>query len=181
MSNSLWPHERQHARLPCSSPSPRACSNSCPLSGCCHPVISSSVVPFSSCLPSFPASRSFPKSWLFSSGGQSIETSTSASVLTINIQGWFPLGLTGLISLQSKGLSRLFSNTTAQKHHFFSAQPSLWSKSHIHTWILEKLIAIHFRKSIIEEKCIFFLLLFHICSHNWARSKLKEYSYSRTT
>ena len=113
MSNSLWPQGLQHARLPCPSPTPGACSNSCPLSCWCHPTISSSVVPFS-CLQSFPASGSFPVSQLFTSGGQSI--GDSASVLPMNIQHCFPLGLTGVISLQSKGLSRVFSNTTVQKH-----------------------------------------------------------------
>ena len=137
-SNSLRPHGLQHARLPCPSPSPRVCPNSCPLSQWCHPTISSSVVPFSSCLQSFPASRSFPMSWPFTSCGQSIGASISASVLPMNIQDWSPLGLTGLISLQSKGLSRAFSNTTLQKHQFFSAQPSLWSSSHSRTWLLEK-------------------------------------------
>ena len=103
------------------------------------PSISSSIVPLSSCLQSFPASGSFPMSWLFTSGGQSIGASALASVLPVNIQGWFLLGLTGLISLQSKGLSGVFSNITVQKHQFFSSQPSLWSNSHIHTWLLEKL------------------------------------------
>ena len=102
--DSLWPHARQHARLPCPSPKPGACSNSCPWSQWCHPTISSSVIPFSSCLQSFPASGSFPISWLFASGSQSIGASTSPSVLLMNIQDWFPLGLTGLISLQAKGL-----------------------------------------------------------------------------
>ena len=131
MSNSLWHHGLQHPRLPCPSPCPRACSNSCPLSRWCHPTISSFVVPFSSCLQSFPASGSFLMSQLFASSVQSIGASTSASVLPMNNQDWFPLGLTDLISLQSKGLSRVFSNTRAQKHQFFSAQPSLWSSSHI--------------------------------------------------
>ena len=112
MSHSLWPHGLQHTRLPCPSPSPRACSNSCLLSQWCHPTISSSVVPFSSCLQSFPASGSFLMSWLFTSGGQSIGALASASVFPKNIQDWFPLGLTGLISSQSKGLSRVLSNTT---------------------------------------------------------------------
>ena len=112
MSNSLWPHGLQHARLPYPSPTPGACSNSCPLSWWCHPTLSSSVVPLSSCLQSSPASGSFPTSWLFASGGQNIGSSASASVLPMNIQDWFPLGLTGLISLQSKGLSRVFSDTT---------------------------------------------------------------------
>ena len=122
-----------YARLPCPSPSPGACSNLCPLSWWCHPIISSSVIPFSSCLQSFLASGSFLKSWLFALGGQRIKSSASASVLPMNIQGWFPLVLTGLISLLSKGLSRVFANTTVQKH-----QASLWSNSHMHTWRLEK-------------------------------------------
>ena len=117
--------------------SPRACSNWCPLSRCCHLTISSSVIPFS-WLQSFPAAESFPLSQFFESGGQSIGVSTSASVLSMNIQDWFPLGLTVLISLHSKGLSRVFSNTTVQKHQFFSAQLSLWSNSHIHAWLQEK-------------------------------------------
>ena len=117
-------HGQQHTRFPCPSPFPRACSNSCPLSQWCHPTISSSVVPFSPCLQSFPVSGSFLMSQMFASGGQSIRTSTSASVLPVKIQDWFPLGLTGLISLQPKGLSRVFSNTIVQKHQFFSTQPS---------------------------------------------------------
>ena len=127
MSDSLQPHGLQHTRLPCPSPSPRAHSNSCPLSWWCHPTVSSSVVPFPSHLQSFPASGSFPVSQLFVSGGESIGASASASVLPVNIQDWFPLGWTGVISLQSKGLSRVLSNTTVQKHQFFSTQPSLWS------------------------------------------------------
>ena len=137
-SDSLQPHGLQHARLPCPSPTPGAYSNSCPLSRWCHPTISSSVIPFSSCLQSFPASVFFPMSEFFASGGQSIGVSTSVSVLPMNIQDWLTLGLTGWISLQSKGLLRVFSNTTAQKHQFFSAQLSLWSNSHTHTWLLEK-------------------------------------------
>ena len=125
VSNSLQPHGLQHARLPCPSPTPRAYSNSCPSSQWCHPTISSSVAPFSSCLQSFSASRSFPMSQFFASGGQSIGASTSSSVLPMNIQDWFPLGWTGWISLQSKGLSRVFSNITVQKHQFFSTQLSL--------------------------------------------------------
>jgi len=124
MFNSLWPHGLQHSTLPCPPPIPRACSNSCPLSRWCHPTISPSVIPFSSCLQSFPASRSFPISPYFASGGQSIGISASASVLPMNIEDWFPLGLTGL-TLQSKGLSRVFSNTTVQKHQFFGTQLSL--------------------------------------------------------
>ena len=125
LSNSLWPYEPQHTRPPCPSPTPRVYSNSCPLSCWCHPTISSSVVPFSSCLQSFPVSGFFQMSRFFTSGGQSIGVSASASILPMNNQGWFPLGLTGLISLQSKGLSRVFSKTTLQKHQFFSAQLSL--------------------------------------------------------
>ena len=125
VSDSLQPHGLQHASLPCPSPTPRACLNSCPSSRWCHPTISSSVVPFSSCLLSFPASGSFSMSQFFTSGGQSIGVSASASVLPMNIKDWFPLGRTGLISLQSKGLSRVLSNTTVQKHQLFSAQLSL--------------------------------------------------------
>ena len=131
MSSSLQPHELQHAKLPCPLPTPETCSNSCPSSWWCHPTISSSVIPFSSHLQSFPASGSFPRSQLFASGGQSIGVSASASVLPMNIQDWSPLEWTGWISLQSKGLSRVFSNTTVQKHQFFSNQISLWSNSHI--------------------------------------------------
>ena len=122
MSDSLRPHGLQHARLPCPSPTFGACSNSCPLSHWCHTTISSSVVPFSSCLQSFPASGSFPISQFLASGGQSIRASASASVLPMYIQDWFSLWSTGLISFQSKGLSRAFSNTTAQKDQFFGAQ-----------------------------------------------------------
>ena len=132
VSDSSRPHGLRHTRPPCPSPTPGACSNSCPLSRWCHPTISSSVVPFSSCPQSSPASGSFPMSQFFASGGQSI--GASASVLPMNIQDWFPLGVTGWISLQSKGLSRVFSNTTVQKHQFFGTQPSLWSNPHIHTW-----------------------------------------------
>ena len=137
VSDSLQLHGLQHTRLLCSSPSPHACSNSCPLSQWCHPTISSSVISSSSCLQSFPPSGSFPVSQFFSSGGQNI--GASASILPMNIQDWFPLGLTGWISLQSKGHSRVFSNTTVQKHQLFGAQLSLWwSSSHIHTRLLEK-------------------------------------------
>ena len=120
MSNSLRPHGLQHARLSWPSPTPKACSNSCPSSWWCHPTISSSVLPFFACLQSSPASRYFPVSQFFASGGQSIGVSASASVLPMNIQDWFPLGLTGWISLQSKGLSTVFSNTTVQKHQFLA-------------------------------------------------------------
>ena len=152
VSDSLRPHG--HAKPPCPSLSPRACSNSCPLSWWCHPTISSSVIPFSSCLQSFPALGSFPVSWPFTSGGQRIGASASASVLPMNIQDWFPLGLTGLISLLAKGLSGVFSSTTVQKHRFFSAQLSLWSNSHIHTWLLKKNIALTsqtFVRSCLKE------------------------------
>ena len=137
MFNSLQPHGLQHARPPCPSPTPGVYPNSGPLSWWCHPTISSSVVPFSSCLQSFPASGSFPVSQHFPSGGQSIGASASVSVLTMNIQGWFPLRLTALISLQTKRLSRVFSSII-QYHQFFGAQPSSWTNSHIHTWLLEK-------------------------------------------
>ena len=138
MYNSLRPHGLQHTRPSCPSPTPGVYSNSCPLSQWCHPTISSSIIPFSSCLQSFPASGSFHMSPFFTSGGQSIVVSASASVLPINTQDWFPLGWTGWISLQSKGLSRVFFNTTVQKHQFFGTQPSSQSSSHIHTWPLEK-------------------------------------------
>ena len=141
VSDSLQPHGLQHARLFCQSPTPRACSNSCPLSRWCHPSILSPVILFSSCLQFFPASGSFPMSQ-FTSGGQSIWASASASVLAMNIQDWFPLGWISWISLKFKGLSRVFSNTTVFfffffKHQFFCAQLSLWSNSHVHTWLLE--------------------------------------------
>ena len=138
VSNSLWPHEPQHARPPCPSPTHEAHPNPCALSWWCHPTISSSVIPFSSYLQSFPASGSFPMSQLFASGGQSIGVSASTSVIPMNIQDWFPLGWTGWISLLSMGLLRVFSSPTVRKHPFFSAQPSLWSNSHIRTWLLEK-------------------------------------------
>ena len=131
ISNSLWPHGLQHTRPPCPSPTLGVYSNSSPSSRWCYPTIS--VVPFSSRLQSFPASGSFPMSQFFTSGGQSIGSSASASVFPMNIQDWFPLGWTGWISLQSKGLSRVFSSTTVQKHQFFGAQLSLWSNSHIQT------------------------------------------------
>ena len=137
VSDSLRPHELQHARPPCLSPTPRVYPNSCPSSRWCHLAISSSVVPFSSFPQSFPTSRSFPKNQLFAGGGQSIEVSASTSVLPVNIQNWFPWGWTGLISLQSKGLSRVFCNSSS-KASIFVTQPSLWSNSHIPTWMLGK-------------------------------------------
>ena len=137
VSDSLRPHGLQHARPPCSSPTPRVYSNSCPLSWWCHPTISSSLIPFSSRLPSFQASVSFPVSQFFALDGRSIAVSASASVLPINIQDWFPLVWTGWISLLSKGLSKVFSNTTVQKNPFFIPQLSLEFNSHIHKWLLE--------------------------------------------
>ena len=137
MSDSLRPHESQHARSPCPSPTPGVYSNSCPSSRWCHPTISSSVIPFSSCPQSLPASGSFPTSQLFTWGGQTIRVSASASVLPMNTQDWSPLGWTGWISLQSKRLSRVFSNTTVQKHQLFCTQLSSQSNSHIHTRPLE--------------------------------------------
>ena len=137
MSDSSRPHKPQHARPPCPS-TPRVHPNPCPLSRWCHPTISSSVVPFSSCPQSIPPSGSFQMSWFFASSGQSTGVWASASVFPVNIQDWFPLGWTGWISLQSEGLSRVFSNTTLQKHQFFGSQLSSQSNSHIHTWPLEK-------------------------------------------
>ena len=130
MSDSLWPHGLQHARLPCPSPTPRVYSNSCPLSRWCHPTISSSVIPFSSHLQSFPASGSFQMSQFYTSGGKTIGASASASVLPVNIQDWFPSGWTGLISLQSKELLRVFSSTIAQKHQFFGIHFFIVELSH---------------------------------------------------
>ena len=137
VSNFLWPHGLQHTRPPCPSPTPGVYSNSRPLSWWCHPTTSSSIVRFSH-LQSFPASRSFQMSQLFTSGGQSIGVSASASILPKNTQDWSPLEWTGWISLQSKGLSRVFSNTTVQNHQFFGAQLSSQSNSHIHTLLLKK-------------------------------------------
>ena len=138
VSDSLQSHESQHTRPPCPSPTPRVHSNSRPLSRWCHPAISSSVIPFSSCPQSLPASESFPMSQLFAWGGQSTRVSALASFLPKNTQDWSPVKWTGWISLQSKGLSRVFSNTTVQKHRIFGAQPSSQSNSHIHTWPQEK-------------------------------------------
>ena len=133
VSDSLGSHGLQHTRLPCPSPTPGACSNSCSSSQWCHPTVSFSVIPFSSCLQSFPGSGSFQMSQSFASGGQSTGVSASASVLPINIQDWFPLGLTDVISLQSKGLKSLLQLSSNA-----SIQPSLWSNSHINTWLLQK-------------------------------------------
>ena len=138
MSDYLKPRGLQHVRLSCPSPSPRLCSNSCPLSWWFYLTISSSAAPFSSCFQPFPASGSLPMSQLFSSGDQSTEALASASVLPTNSHYWFPLGLTGLVSLRSKGLSSVFFSTTVWKHWFFRAQPPLWSNSHIPIWLLDK-------------------------------------------
>ena len=137
MSDSLWPHGLQHSRIPCPLPSPRVCPSSCRLYWWCHPTISTFVVPFSFCPQSSPASGSFPVSRLFTSGGQSIRASASASVLPVSIQGWLPLGFTGLILL-SKELSRVFSSTAVQKHQFFGSLPSLWYSCHNYMWLLER-------------------------------------------
>ena len=134
---TLQPHGLQH-RPPCPSPTPRGYSSSCPLSWWCHPTISSSVIPFSACSQSSPASGSFPVSQFFTSGSQSIGVWASASILPMTIQDWCPLGWTDWTSLQTKGLSRVFSNTTVQKHQFFGTQPCSQSNSHIHTWLVEK-------------------------------------------
>ena len=162
MSDYLWPHESQHARPPCPSPTPRIHSNPCPSSWSCHPTISSSVVPFSSCPQSLPASGSFPMSQLFTWGGQS--TGVSASVLPMDTQDLSPLGWTGWISLQSKALSRVFSNTTAQKHQFFGAQLSLQSNSHIHTWLLE-IPYLWLDGPLLVKQCLCFLISCHL--HIW--------------
>ena len=138
MSDSLWPRELQHARPPCPSSTPRVYPKSCASSWWCHTAISSSVIPFPSCPQSLAASGSFPMSQLSAWGGQSIGVTASASFLPMNTQDWSPLGWTGWISLQSKGLSRVFSNTTVQKHQFFGTQRSSQFNSHIHTWSLEK-------------------------------------------
>ena len=138
MSDSLQPQALQHARLPYPTLPPGVCSNSCPSSQCSQPTISSSCCPLSSCLQSFPASGSFPMSHLLASGGQSTGASALASVLPMNIQGSFPLRLTGLLSLLSQGLSRVLSSTTIWEHQFFSTQPPLWFNSHMHTWLLGK-------------------------------------------
>ena len=160
MSDSLQPCGSQNARIPCPSSTPTvACSNSCPSSQWCHPTISSSAVPFSSCLQSFPVLRFFPMSQFFASGGQSNGVSASASVLPMNIQDWSPLGWTGWISLQSKGLARVFSNTTVQKHQFFGAQLSSQSNSHIHTWPQGKTIALTRRTFVGKVMSLLFHML----------------------
>ena len=152
VSNSSQPHRLKHASFPCPSPSPRVCPSSCPLNQWCHPAISSSVTLFSY-LQSSLASGSFPVSWLLASGGQSIGASTS--VLPMNIRGWFPLGLTGLVSLQSKGLSRVFFSTTVWKCQFFDTQPSLWSNSHPYM-TTGKIIALTRRTFVGKVMCLLF-------------------------
>ena len=144
MSDSLWPHGLQHTRFLCPPLSHGVCSSSCPLSQWCYLIISYSANLFYFCFQSSPASGSFPVSQLCTSSGQSITTSVLASVLSINIEGWFVLGLTGLISLQSERPSGVFSSTINWKHRFFGIQPSLWSNSHICTWLLEKLVALDY-------------------------------------
>ena len=158
MFDSLWPHGLQHTRPPCPSPTPGVYSDSCPLSQWCHTTISSSVIPFSSHLQSFPASGSFPMSQFFTSGGQSIGVSASASVLPMNIQDWFPLGWTCLISLQSKGLSRVFSNTTVQKHS--SALSFLYSPLSHDYWKKHSLT----RQTFLDKV----MSLFLICCISWS-------------
>ena len=157
MSVSLRLHGLQHARLPCALLPLRVCSNSCPLSQWCYLAISSSVALFYFCLQLFPASGSFLMGWLSAAGGQSIGASASASVLPMNIQDWFPLGLTGLISLQTEGLSRVFFSTTFGRHQFFSAQPSLWSNSHNPTWLLEK-PQLWLYRALLTKWCLYFLI-----------------------
>ena len=168
-SNSATPWTVAH-RPPCPSPTPGACSNSCPSSRWCHPTISSSVVPFSSRLQSFPAPGSFPMSQFVVSRCQSIGASASTTVLPMNIQGWFLLVLTGLI-LQSKGVSRVFSNTTIQKHQFFGTQLSLWSNSHIHTWLLEKTITLTIQTFVGKVMSLLFNMLSRFVIASLPRSK----------
>ena len=158
MYDSLQPHGLQHARLPRPLLSASVCSNSCPLNQWCHPNSSSSIPHFSSCPQSFPASGSFPVSQLFTSGSQNFGASASASVLPMNIQGWFPLGLTGLISLFSKetNLSRVFCSTSIWKHQVYSAQSSLWLNSHIHIWLLEKTIALTTQIFVVKVMSLIF-------------------------
>ena len=166
MSNLLQPHESQHARPPCPSPTPGVYSNSCPLSPWCHPAISSSVVPFSSCPQSLPASGSFPMNQLFTWGGQSIGVSALASVLPMNTQDLSPLEWTDWISLQSKGLSSVFSNTTVQKHQFFGTQLSSQFNFHIHIWPLEKPCPSICHAKICDEFW-FWLITNHVLSTQW--------------
>ena len=181
MSDSLPPHGLQHTRLPCPSPTPGVWSNACPLSWWCQPTISPSVVPFSYCLQSFPASGSFPMSQFFTSGGQSTGVSASASVLPMNIQDWFPLGLTGWISLLSKDLSRAFSNTTVKNHKFFGTQPSLWSNSHIHTWLQKKVIVLTVWTFVGKVMSLLFNMLFGLVIAFLSRNKHLVISWLQST
>ena len=171
MSDSLRPHELQHTRPPCPSPTPGVYPNSCPLSQWCHPAISYSVIPFSSCPQSFPTSGSVQMSQLFTSGGQSIGVSASASVFPMNTQDWSPLEWAGWISLQSKGLSRVFSNTTVQKHHFFHAQPSLWSNFHIYTWLLGRSQFLLYQNFVTKVMILLFNMLSSFVIAFLAKSK----------
>ena len=171
MSDSLWPDGLQHTRPPCPSPTPGVHPNSYSLSWWCHPNISSSVVPFSCHLQSFPASGSFQISQFFPSRGQSYGVSASTLVLPMNTQDCSPLGWTGWISLQSKGLSRVFSNTTVQKHQFFGAQPSSQSNSHIHTWPQEKTIALTRRTFVGKVMSLLFNMLSRLVITFLPRSK----------
>jgi len=170
MSVSLWLHGLQHARPLCPSPTPRGHPKPCPLSQWCLPTISSSVVRFS-CPQSFPVSQSFPMSQLFTSGGQSIGVSASTSVLPMNTQDWYPLGCTGGISLQSKGLSRVFSNTTAQKHQFFGTKLPSQSNSNMHTWPLEKNIALTRQAFVDKVMSLIFNMLSSLVKTFLPRSK----------
>ena len=159
VSDSLRPHESQHPRPPCPSPNPRVYTNSCPLSLWCHPAISSSIIPFSSCPQSFPASGSFSMSQLFTWCSQSIGISASTSVLPMNMEDWSPLGWTCWISLQSKRLSSVFSNTTVQKHQFFVTKLSSHTNSHIHTWPLKKPYP-WLDGPLLAKQCLCFLLCY---------------------
>ena len=170
VSNSLWLHGMQHTRIPCRSTSPGVCSNSYPWNQWCHPTILSSVVPFSSCLQSFPAFGSFSMTWLFTSGGQSTGASSLASVLSMNIQGWFPSGLTGLISLQSKELSKVFSSITVWRHRSLGVQPFLLSSLHIHTWLLEK-PKLWLYGLLLAKWCLYFLIHCLDCHNFIPKSK----------
>ena len=171
VSDSLQPHELQHTRPPCLSSTPGVYPNSCPSSRWCHPTILCSVIPFSSCPQSFPASGSFQISQFLASGGQTIGISASTSVLPMNTQDWSPLGWTGWISLQSKGFSRVFSNTTVQKHQFFSAQLSLWSNSQIYTWLTGKAIALTRRTFVDKVMSLLFNILSRLVITFLPRSK----------
>ena len=177
MSNSLWPHGLHHTRLPCLSLSPRVCPDPCPLSQWYYLTFSFSAVPFSFYLKSLQAPGVFPMNWLFPSSGQRIGASGLASVLAMNTQDWSPLGWTGLTSLQSKGLPRVFSNTTVQKHQFLGAQPSLWSNSHIHTWYRVNHSFDYVIKVIIGNWCLcFFNMLFRF-DHSFSSKEQASFNF----